>query len=177
MKNVFVCFLIATVLAGCAVEVKTMHSPSADFSKYKTFCWLNGCDITSSGNVRVKDNTLQSKLKRALTLEMKRKGYALDVQNPDMLLGIFVTLKDERSISYRRDDESPVFWPNDTQPNMTLYTKGTIVVTIADHETGTLIWESTAISYMDFHTDPSQTRINHAVRQILKEYPSKKSLK
>lgn len=175
MKNLFICLLITLVATGCAVEVKTMNSPSADFSKYKTFCWLNGCDITASGNVRVKDNTLQNKLKRALTLEMKRKGFGLDVQNPDMLLGILVTLKDERSISYRRDDESPVFWPSDTRPDLMLYTKGTIVVTVADHETGTLIWESTAVSYMDFHTDPSQTRINHAVRQILKDFPPKKS--
>ena len=176
MKNAFVCSLIALVLAGCAVEVKTMHSPSADFSKYKTFCWLNGCDITVSGNVKVKDASLQSKLKRALTLEMKRKGFALNAQNPDILLGIFVTLKDERSISYRRDDEVPVFWPNDTQPDLMLYTKGTIVVTIVDRATGALVWESTAISYMDFHTDPSQTRINHAVRQILKDFPPEKAV-
>lgn len=174
MKNTLFLLLFGLILSSCAVEVKTSQSPSADLSKYKSFCWLNGCDITASGNVRVKDTTLQSKLKRALTLEMKRKGLKLDAGNPDILLGIYVTLKDERTISYRKDDDTPLFWPSDTKSEMMLYTKGTIVVTMADRSTGGLLWESTAISYMDFHTDPSQTRIRHAVRQILKDYPAKK---
>lgn len=174
MKAIYPILAIAFMAISCAVEVKSVQSPAADLSKYQSFCWLNGCDITASGNVKVKDTTLQSKLKRALTLEMKRKGLKLDAQNPQLLLGIYVTLKDERTIAYRKDDDTPLFWPAESRPDMILYTKGTIVVTMADPATGALVWESTAVSYMDFHTDPSQARINHAVRQILKDFPARK---
>lgn len=174
----FILFLIIFFLASaCAVEVKTINSPSASFTGFKTFCWLNGCDITASGNVKVKDTTLQSKLKRALTLEMKRKGLTLNAQNPDLLLGIQVTLKDERGISYKRDDDTPVFWPHDTRPDVQLYTKGTVVVSMVDPGTGSLVWESTAVSYMDYHENPSQPRLNHAVRQILKNFPPEQAVK
>lgn len=174
MKKLF-CLLFTSLLAfSCAVEVKTTQRTSADLTRYSSFCWLNSCDITASGNVKVKDTTLQSKLKRALTLEMKQKGLKLDAANPELLLGIYVTLKDERTISYRKDDETPLFWPNDTKTEMMLYTKGTIIVTMADRETGNLVWESTAVSYMDFHTDPSKARIRNAVHQILKDFPGKK---
>lgn len=174
MKNFFPFIIISLLSFSCAVEVKTTQTTSADLTKYRSFCWLNSCDITASGNVRVKDTTLQSKLKRALTLEMKQKGLVLDAANPELLLGIYVTLKDERTISYRKDDETPLFWPTDTKSEMMLYTKGTIVVTMADRATGDLVWESTAVSYMDFHTDPSKARIRNAVHQILKDFPGKK---
>jgi hypothetical protein len=175
MKKNLILIIAAAILYGCAVEVKTIQSPSADFSGYKSFCWLNGCEITLSGNVKVKDTTLQSKLKRALTLEMKRKGFKLNAQNPDLLLGVYVTLKDERSIAYKRDDETPLYWQENTRPEAMYYTKGTVVVTMADQSTGSLVWESTGVSYMEFHSNPSQPRINHAVGQMLKKFPPKKS--
>lgn len=174
MKKLLFFILASAILSGCAVEVKTIHSPSADFTGYDSFCWLNGCEITLSGNVKVKDTTLQSKLKRALTLEMKRKGFKLDAQNPDLLLGVYVTLKDERSIAYKRDDETPLYWQENNRPEAMLYTKGTVVVTMADQSTGTLVWESTGVSYMEFHSNPSQARINQAVRQMLKKFPPEK---
>lgn len=172
IRLLFLSFSLSLLFTGCAVEVKTLKSPRADFSRYRSFCWLNGCDVTASGNPMIKDTLLQGRLQRAIVKEMKRKGLRLNAQNPDLLVGVYVTLKDEHQMIYRRQDELPVYWPTQTEAEMINYLKGTIVVAMAERESGTLVYESVGIRYMEMNPKLTKTDIRRVVQGILTGYPS-----
>ena len=163
--------IFVVILASCAVEVKTLKAPRTDFTRYRSFCWLNGCDITASGNPMITDTMLQGKLQRAIVKEMKRKGLRLNATNPDLLVGVYVTLKDEHQIIYRRQDDLPLFWPTETESENINYLKGTIVVAMAERETGTLVYESVGVRYMELNPKLTKKDIRRVVRGILYQYP------
>ncbi|MFM7196057.1 MAG: DUF4136 domain-containing protein [Bacteroidota bacterium] len=171
MKPLNLLLLSALLISSCAVEVKSLKSSRADFTSYQSFCWLNGCDVTISGNPMIKDTLLQGKLQRAIVREMNRKGLRLNATDPDLLVGVYVTLKDEHQIIYRRQDDLPLFWPSATEQENLNYLKGTIVVAMAERETGTLVYESVGIRYMELNPKLSRTDIRRVVQGILADYP------
>ena len=170
-RLMFIPLFLLVLLSGCAVEVKTLKSPRADFSAYKSFCWLNGCEVTASGNPMISDTLLQGRLQRAIVKEMKVKGLRLDAQNPDLLVGVYVTLKDEHQLVYRRQDDLPVFWPSKTETEMLNYLKGTIVVAMAERQSGTLVYESIGVRYMELNPRLTRGDVRRVVRGILAGYP------
>lgn len=171
MKPLYLLLLLALLGSSCAVEVKTLKSSRADFTRYRSFCWLNGCDVTVSGNAMITDTMLQGKLQRAIVKEMKQKGLRLNATDPDLLMGVYVTLKDEHQVIYRRQDDLPLFWPTQTEQENLNYLKGTIVVAMAERETGTLVYESVGIRYMELNPKLSKNDIRRVVRGILANYP------
>lgn len=170
-RSILLLLIIVWLAAGCAVEVKTLKSPRTDFTRYRSFCWLNGCDITASGNPMIKDTMLQGKLQRAIVTELKRKGLRLNATDPDLLVGVYVTLKDEHQILYRRQDDLPVFWPSESEQETLNYLKGTIVVAMAERGTGTLIYESVGVRYMELNPKLTKGDIRRVVQGILAGYP------
>jgi hypothetical protein len=67
----------AALIAGCAAqpqEPQSMRDPQADFSVYRTFGWDDAARTDASGQQRPL-SLLDSNIRAAIAVELKRKGY------------------------------------------------------------------------------------------------------
>jgi hypothetical protein len=174
MKNIYLLLMSVLLYAGCSVSVKTSFDPKVDFSKYKTFCWMQGCDFKYSGPSYLKDSITTEKLKKAIIDELKEKGFTQNFDKPDLLVAFNVTVKDGETIIYHQLEERPDISPISENLHAIPYLKGTLVLGMADRSLSKLVWESVAVSYMDITPDASEKNIRKGIKAVLKDFPPKK---
>lgn len=172
MKNYYsvLVVLISLLFCSCGVEVKTVFNHKTDFKKFSTYCWMEGCGTTSKDSVA-------RKLQRILENDLKRKGLIKVEGNPDLLIATRLTLKDEQTMIYRRQDEMPMTWASPTEAQAIDYTRGTIVVAMADAKLGNLVWESVAIEFLSNQNEANDENLQKGVRRLLINYPPDTELK
>lgn len=170
--SIFILFVL--LLAGCRVEVKETYDHSVDFSKYKTFCWMAGCEFKFKGPEYLNDSLLRESLKTSLVEELESKGLKEDPNNPDLLIGFTITVKDEQAVIYHRAEDSPVYYqPLETEKEVIDYLKGTVIIGMADKKESRMVWQSHATSYMELNPDFSEKNIHKGVKLVLKNFPPK----
>lgn len=165
-------FLVALLLAGCRVEVKDTYDHTVDFSKYKTFCWMTGCEFKFNGPKYLDDSLLRESLKTALVEELESKGLKEDPNNPDLLVGFTITVKDEQAVIYHRAEDTPVYYqPLETEREVINYLKGTVIIGMVDREKSKMVWQSVAVSYMELNPDFSEKNIHKGIKLVLRNFP------
>ncbi len=174
MINRAIFFLIIVILSGCVVKLRTVYDHQADFSKYKTFCWMDGCQFKFSGPGYLSDSLLHVNIEKAIINELKNKGLTQDNNNPDLLVGLTVTLKDEQAIIYHRSEDAPFYRPFDDESRVMNYLEGTLVLGMADKKESKIVWESFATRYLDQNPDFSEEKVGKGIKRLLKHYPPKK---
>jgi len=165
--------VIGSLLSGCAVTVKTLYDHEADFKSYKTFCWMDGCEFEISGPEFLQDSVLRSRIKVAIINELNKKGITQDNNNPDLLVGFNITVKDEKAIIYHRSPDAPFYSPFANDRDVVTYLKGTLVLGMADRAKSKIVWESFAVSYIDLEPDISKDEVVRGIRLVLKKFPPK----
>jgi hypothetical protein len=167
-------FLFVLMLTSCRTEIKESYDHSVDFSKYKTFCWMTGCEFKFNGPKYLNDSLLRESLKTALIEELESKGLKEDPRNPDLLVGFTITVKDEQAIIYHRAEDSPVYYqPLETEREVINYLKGTVIIGMADKKESKMVWQSIAQSYMELNPDFSEKNIHKGIKLVLKNFPPK----
>jgi Domain of unknown function (DUF4136) len=174
MKKVFLFFLTLAIFTSCSTSVKTTYDHKVDFSKYKTFCWMQGCDFKFTGPGYLKDSLISDRIKKAIIEELAKKGITQNTDNPDLLVAFNVTVNDGETIIYHQSEERPDISPISEHIHAIPYLKGTLVLGIADKAQSKLVWESVVVSYMDIEPDLSEKNIRNGIKGILKNFPPKK---
>ena len=171
-KALLLFFLIVFLFAGCRMEVKETYDHNVDFSKYKTFCWMTGCEFKFNGPKYLDDSLLRESLKTALVEELGRKGLKEDTNNPDLLVGFTITVKDEQAVIYHRAEDSPVYYqPLESDREVINYLKGTVIIGMADKKESKMVWQSVAVSYMELNPDFSEKNIHKGIKLVLRNFP------
>ena len=174
MKYFLSILSLVSLLSGCNIKVNSSYEKNQDFSEYKTFCWLKGCEFTFTGPQYLEDSLLRENIKNAIIAEMNKKGFTQDENNPDLLIDFHISVENESSIIYHRgDDDIYEFKPFPDQ-EVVNYLKGTIVIDMVDKEQGKMVWRSEAIGYMDLHPDLSEKNVRKGIAYTLKNFPPKK---
>jgi hypothetical protein len=164
--------LVALIFSGCSVSIHNTYDKQVDFSKYKTFCWMSGCEFKIDGPSYLKDSLLSEKLKVAITDELTRKGLVQNTDNPDLLVGFTITVKDEQAIVYHPSEDTPVYIkPLETEREVINYLKGSLIIGMADNKESRMVWQSEAIGYMETNPDFSEKNIKKGIKMVLKNYP------
>ena len=171
-RTIFI--LLAAILTSCAVKIRTVYDHQVDFGKYKTYCWMEGCEFKFSGLLYLSDTLLGANLQKSIMSELKSKGLTMDMNNPDILVGLTVTLKDQQTIIYHRSEDAPFYRPFDDESRVINYLEGTLVLGIADKRESKIVWESFATRYMDQNPDFSEEKVMKGIKRLLKDYPPKK---
>lgn len=166
--------ILSFVAAACSVKVHSRQDQTTDFTKYKTFCWLNGCEFTYSGPTYLNDSLLREKIKDAIVAELSSKGLTHDENNPDLLVDFHISVENESSVVYHHHDEDSYQFKPFAEPEVINYLKGTIVIDMVDKEHAKMVWRSEAIGYMDLHPDLTAKNIRKGIKQTLKDFPPKK---
>ncbi len=174
VKKLAIFFSIILLHISCRMEVKEIYDHNVDFSKYKTFCWMNGCKFDFEGPKYLDDELLRESLKTALVEELESKGLKEDASNPDLLIGFTITVKDEQAILYHRAEDSPVYYqPLESDREVVNYLKGTVIIGMADKEESKMVWQSVAVSYMELNPDFSEENIHKGIKLVLRNFPPK----
>ncbi|TXH26332.1 MAG: DUF4136 domain-containing protein [Cyclobacteriaceae bacterium] len=175
MNRVVLILFCLAVVTGCSVTVKETFDKQTDFSQYKTYCWMAGCEFNFTGPSYLNDSTAKENIRKAIEAEMKAKGLTLSTDNPDLLVGFTITVKDEQAIVYHRAEDTPIFIkPLDLDKEVINYLKGSLIIGMADARESRMVWQSHVSAYMELKPDLSEANIRKGIKQALKNYPPKK---
>jgi hypothetical protein len=179
--------LAALVFAGCSSPVHFQKDDSADFSKYKTFTWVEKTDTAKKTNDNKKNDLMEQKFKEAVTTELSKQGWRIDNRKPDVLVSYDVLVerssRDESDPLYSTPFTSTFFNPfsrrfyNVYYPSQFMgyndYSRpvreGTITITMADAKTDKTVWQGWTTGEVNSHNLTSK-EINNAVKSIFRKF-------
>ncbi|MCU0368906.1 MAG: DUF4136 domain-containing protein [Cyclobacteriaceae bacterium] len=167
--------LLAFCLAGCNTSIHNSYDRTIDFTKYKTFCWMTGCEFNFNGPEYLNDSLLRESIKISLIKELESKGLKEDSNNPDLLIGFTIAVKDEQAVIYHRSEDSPAYYqPLPEDREVINYLKGSLIIGMADRVESRIVWQSEAQSYMELNPDFSEKNIRKGIKIVLKDFPPPK---
>ncbi|MTI40444.1 DUF4136 domain-containing protein [Fulvivirga lutimaris] len=163
------------LLLGCA-ELK-MHSskdPNADFSKYTTWCWMNGCTPTFEGPDYIYAEEALNEMVNLIAVEMQNKGYVQGDDASDLLVNFKLVLEEDSAIAAVVHEESLPLWEHyqDKDPYYH-FLKGTLILDIADREKGQIIWRSVTQKYLPKYPTMNSQDAERGVKKALKDFPAR----
>lgn len=173
-RVLFFIILTSIIVTSCAIKVRTLHEPRVDFSRYKTFCWLQGCEFTFEGPGYLQDSVTRARIQKAITETMERKGFVYNNNTPDLLLGVQVLIETDTAFIYRRGEEDMI--QPFISPEEVPILKGTLVIDMVDQKTSLMVWRSVALSYFDVRPSITEENIGKGVRKALKNFPPKSNV-
>lgn len=175
----------ALIIVGCAAPVHVEKDDTVDFSKYKTFAWV---DKDGSGRKdRDKSNDLmEQKFKDAVTKALDKQGWRMDNRRPDVLINYDVLI--ERST---RRETDPVYSRPFTRTFYNPYARrfyniyypsqfmgyddysrpireGTVTITVTDAKTDKVVWQGWTTDEVNSR-NLSSKEINTAVKSIFRK--------
>ena len=85
MKNAFLVLAIVAGFGACAPRV-AVDKANVDFSKYRTFAWMDS-DVKGSQNPVYYNQLATQQVEETVARELARKGLKDVTRRPDILLG------------------------------------------------------------------------------------------
>jgi Domain of unknown function (DUF4136) len=158
-------------------DIRYNYDKDADFSKFKTYKWVEIKGATQANDIVDKD------IKRAVDSQLATKGLTKADDNPDLLIGYQVGLGTEKQFtSYNTDWGYGPGWYRGgwygstggmtTGQTSTIY-NGTLDLDMYEPSKKELVWRGTASKTVDPGAKPEkqQKNLNKAVAKLLKKYP------
>jgi uncharacterized protein DUF4136 len=179
------------VLVGCSLtyaqDVRTNYMPGTDFSKYRTYAWVDEVQGVPAVGGRP-DQILDTQVKQAIDLQMAAKGLTkvADGGHPDLLLGYQLKIDQEKQINGFGDSwggwggwGGP--WGGNSFGSFSANTStnyvGTFVIGMYDPATRKLVWIGGAQHAVEPSKKPekNQERLNKGAQKLLKDFPPGRS--
>lgn len=165
-------FLLAIVVfSSCAhVKVKTSYDPSVDFTQYKSWCWLQGCELTYQGPNYLYDSATLETIGNLVAVEMYEKGFVQLDDNSDMIVDFHIIVKEDSAIfSMVHEEDVPFLGPN--TDDYYRFLRGTLVIDIRDGPSGRMIWRTQAERLMSMRPDLKNSDIRRGVKKAMRDFP------
>lgn len=174
--------LLIVVHTGCTgIKIKTISKPGTDFTQYKSFCWIDGCESRYEGPDYAMTKKQMNLIKSVIHDELITKNLINDVNNPDILIGFHVIVNEQQTTLTSSSemlepyDNSISYWDGYesyySQQKLYKYLKGSLVIDIIESDTGSVIWQSTAIKYMELQESLSQEQLTKYIKKALRGFP------
>jgi hypothetical protein len=161
-------------------DVRYNFDKSADFSKYKTYKWVQLKDAPKV------DNLVETQIRNAVDAGLVTKGLTkTEADNADLYIGFQAAIGQEKQFtSYSSDWGYGGGWGRGgwygggmgsswtTGETSTIYT-GQLALDMYDQSTKTLVWRGVASKTLDTKAKPEKREKNlaKAVTKLLKNYP------
>lgn len=186
MKNsFFICIVIALLLSACTlVNVESFDRDETNLiGSAKTYSWFEQ-DLLSHEN-QVKDPAVRDYINQAIERQLGKKGYTkADAAEADLLVSWFGKVDAEvsnQSVSHFYDtygydaiaEQFPEKMEGAEIPRPA-YSKGTLVIDVADPELKRIIWRGSATDTFttDMADNEAAAYLNRSVRKALSAFPS-----
>jgi len=166
--------VIGFFLLGCGValaqDIKTNYVPGTDFSKYKTYKWVN-----IEGNSHP-DQIVDTEIKQAVDEQLSAKGFTkTDSDKADMYVGYQVSVDQERQWNaYGMGGGWRMGGGMATATSSTIAV-GTLGLDFYDSAAKQLIWRGEATKTLDpsKNAEKNQKNVDKAMAKLLKNFPPK----
>jgi Domain of unknown function (DUF4136) len=165
---------LAFILASCSsVSVKYDYDQSKNFSKYKTYRWV---DVNLPADALAKNPLIKKRVIEAVNKGMTEKGFTLsESDTADLAVVVHAGSKEKMQITDwgTYGWYNPWWGPYGGQVDVSYYTEGTLVIDLVDMADKELAWRGLATGTVSENPDPekSQQRIDSIVTQILTNFP------
>ena len=175
MKKLLIPFL-ALFLGGCVLQVKTYQNPNADISKYETWCWMEGCEVTYQGPDEYYNEEALAAVSDAIGEQMAKKGYIRNDDEQDLLVNFYLILemKEQQQVEPPYDGmRMEMRWLPEVYPEYIQYLKGSLVIDVIDRRASELLWRGNAIKYMEIYPKLDKNEIKIAVERAMRKLPER----
>ncbi len=163
--------LVLALLASCAqVKVRTSYDREVDFSKYRTWCWLKGCDLVYQGPGHLYDSATIESIGNNIAVEMYEKGFIQSDDSSDLIVDFHIIVEEDSAVFSMVHEEDIPFWDPYTD-DYYRFLRGTLVIDIRDRISGRMIWRSQAERLMSLRPDIKESDIRKGIRKALRDFP------
>ena len=175
VKNYAFLVTLATVfmLLGAATwaqDTRSNYMPGTDFSKYKTYKWVN---IEGGSHP---NQIVDAQIKQSIDSQLASKGLTkTDNDNADLYVGYQVSVDQEKQWNaYGMGGVRFGFGGMATAQSSTINV-GTLVLDLYDRSAKQLVWTGSATKTLDpsKSQEKNQQNLNKAMQKLLKNYPPK----
>lgn len=167
--------LLAWCVAASAQEIKYNYLQGTDFSKYKTYKWVE------IPNVQYPNSILDDQIKRAIDTQLAAKGLSKTEADPDLYVTYQVAVSQEKQWNAYSTGGSMWGWggwggwggmQTTTATTSTIHI-GTLNCDLYDVGTKKQIWRGEASKTLGSGKDPQKVEknINKAMAKLFKKYP------
>ena len=184
---------LVLALVGCSLtyaqDVRTNYMPGTDFSKYRTYAWVDEVQGVPAVGGRP-DQILDAQVKQAIDAQMAAKGISkvADGGNPDLLVGYQLMIDQEKQINGFGDSWGGFGgfggwgpWGGGSFGSFSASTSssyiGTFVIGMYDPTAKKLVWIGGAQHGIEPSKKPekNQERLNKGAQKLLKDFPPRRS--
>lgn len=172
--NKLVISLMMILLSGCALQVKTYQKPGTDISKYKTWCWMEGCEVTYQGPEEYYNEEALMSISDAIGEQMAQKGYIRNDEEQDLLVNFYLIMemREQEVVEPNYEGMSMnMQWLPQVYPKYVRYLKGSLVIDIIDRRESELLWRGNVIKYLELYPTLDKVAIKNAIAQAMKKFP------
>ncbi len=174
------------LLASCGTTAHIEKDDKADFSRYKTFAWIDK-DGEGKDDLNKKNDLTEQRIRDAVNAELERSGWREAKNRPDVLLSYDVlvegTTKEKNTPVYSRPFSRVVYNPY-TRRYTTIYypsqfvgyerdersvKEGTVTISMIDTKTDKTVWQGWTTEEVNSRNLTSK-EIQYAVRSIFKKF-------
>ncbi len=158
--------LICSVLC-VAQDVHYNYVPGTDFSKYKTYKW-----VELEGGAHP-DQIVGEQIKQAVDSQLASRGLAkIDSDKADLYVAYQVAVNQERQWN-AYGLGGPVRWGGMGTATSSTINVGTLVVDMYDSATKKAVWRGDATKTVERSKDPQKNldRLQKSIAKLMKNYP------
>jgi hypothetical protein len=172
MMGLILLFIVAASYAQSSITVRSEQAEDVDYGTYKTFGWASQVsNELEAGVYFLNDLVLKAQVRDAVKSELLGLGYEMESDQPDLLVNFRVF---DKPVTLQSGEDAQSYWGTDyTGIESESYDveAGTLLVSLADRESGKVIWQGFASGLIDnnqFIKD--EGKIHEAVDMIFEEY-------
>ena len=169
--------LTLTCLACSGIRVTTDYDPSADFTRLRSYAWLDEQSGVEGDRSDV-TSLLDRRVRRAVDAEMQRKGLsAVDRGQADVLVAYHLGVETKLDVNTINSGYGggPYGYRGGVYSHTTVteYQEGTLLIDVVEPKAKQLIWRGSGQARIWKSTTPAERekRIDQAVGEILKSFP------
>jgi hypothetical protein len=178
--------VLAFILASCGATAHVEKDDNADFSRYRTFAWIDKDGEGKNDRNRSNDLTEQ-KMREAVNKELEKTGWKEAKNRPDVLLSYDVLVerstKESSSPVYSRPYSRLIYNPY-TRRYSTIYypselmgyerderpiKEGTVTISMIDTKTDKTVWQGWTTDEVN-NKNLTSKEIQASVRAIFKKF-------
>ncbi len=166
--------LVLAVSSPVLAKVTVDWDDGVDFSKYKTYGWMEGTPASSSID--------QGRINRAIEREIEAKGLAkLEQGKPDLYIVTHASVDNETRVSahsfgyggYGAGWRWGGMGMGSSTTRVVTNEKGTIVIDMYDAKSKQMLFRGKATDTLSSKPKKNAEKINKAVTKVFKKYPPK----
>jgi len=155
--------LLAT--SGAAQSVSYDYARGTDFSRLKTYAWIDGTGLS--------DDLNHQRIVNAIDLQMKAKGFTKveSSAHPDVLVAYHADFDKNLEVNGFSTGPAAYRWGRSARVEEVLI--GRLTVVLLSGENRDLLWRGIATREVDPNADPEKRdrNINKAAEKLFKKYP------